>query len=198
VTKKKTNNLVYEKNFENLVTQFKNQLSFLMVGTIEPRKGYDQVIKAFEKLWQDNHQFNLVIVGKQGWMMDEFISNLKIHTELNKRLFWFNDLDDNHLELIYKNCSCLIAASYEEGFGLPLIEAMQYNVPIIARKIEVFVEILGEYAHYFYNDKNPETITNTILNWIKTRNLKGTTFVKSIKYSNWFESSQQLLQILIN
>lgn len=81
-----------------------------MVGTIEPRKGYTQALSAFEKLWQEGLQVNLVIVGKQGWMVEQFIERLRIHPELNRRLFWLKGASDEVLLRLYGSCTAFLAA----------------------------------------------------------------------------------------
>ena len=57
---------------EETLGSFAARPSFLMVGTIEPRKGHAQTLGAFEWLWQSGHELNLIIVGKQGWMVETF------------------------------------------------------------------------------------------------------------------------------
>ena len=109
-----------------------------MVGTIEPRKEHAQTLAAFEQLWEEGVNANLIIVGQQGWLVDAFGSNVRHHPELSKRLFWLEGISDEYLEKVYKTSTCLIAASEGEGFGLPLIEAAQHKLPIIARDIPVF------------------------------------------------------------
>jgi glycosyltransferase involved in cell wall biosynthesis len=91
--------------------------NFLMVGTLEPRKGHEQVLDAFEMLWQSDLPVNLVIVGKQGWMVEELADRIRTHSELNKRLFWLEGISDKYLEQVYKVSSSLIAASYGEGLA---------------------------------------------------------------------------------
>jgi glycosyltransferase involved in cell wall biosynthesis len=119
------------------------RISFLMVGTIEPRKGHNQILETFEILWKDGLDLRLVFVGKQGWMVDQLIKKIQTHSELNKKLYWFQEASDNLLSRMYSTCSCLIAASYAEGFGLPLVEAAQYKLPLLVRDIPVFLEIAG-------------------------------------------------------
>jgi glycosyltransferase involved in cell wall biosynthesis len=123
--------------------------SFLMVGTIEPRKGYSEVLDAFELLWQNNTAINLIVVGKKGWMVAALVDRIRSHPELGRRLFWLEGISDEYLSQIYGLCSCLIAASHGEGFGLPLIEAAQHSLPIFARDIPIFREVAGDYAYYF-------------------------------------------------
>ena len=132
-----------------VIDALSSRQSFLSVGTIEPRKGYDQTLCAFDKLWASGASFNLVIVGKQGWMVDDLAARLREHPRLGKQLFWLEAISDEYLERIYAACSCLIAASEGEGFGLPLIEAARHKLPIVARGIPVFREVAGDFALYF-------------------------------------------------
>ena len=77
---------------------------------------------------------------------------LKRHPELGRRLFWLEGISDEYLEALYAASSCLIAGSYGEGFGLPLIEAAQHGISIIARDIPVFREVAGDHAYYFSSE----------------------------------------------
>ena len=91
--------------------------SFLMVGTLEPRKGHVQALIAFEKLWEEGKDVNLVIVGKQGWNVDLQAELIRTSRQLGIRLFWGTRATDAFLQSIYREASCLIAASEGEGFG---------------------------------------------------------------------------------
>ncbi len=150
------------------LTALSNGPSFLTVGTIEPRKGHAQVLAAFERLWDSGHDLRLVIVGKPGWKVEELIEKLRRHPKLGSLLFWFEDVSDAGLEQLYRACSCLIAASEGEGFGLPLIEAAQHGLPILARDIPVFREVAGEHASFF-NGRTPEALVEAVSEWLKLR-----------------------------
>nr|WP_306824191.1 glycosyltransferase [Acidithiobacillus ferrooxidans] len=69
------------------LAQLADRPSILMVGTIEPRKRHAQVLAAFEQLWAQGKDVNLVIVGKQGWMVESLVERLIVHPELKSRLF---------------------------------------------------------------------------------------------------------------
>ncbi len=138
---------------------------FLTVGTIEPRKGHEQALKAFELLWQKGIAANLVIVGKAGWLADDLVKALRGHPEAGRRLFWLEGLDDGCLDALYRKATCLLAPSYGEGFGLPLIEAAQYNVPILARDLPVFREVAGTHATYF-SGTAPAILAQAVEDWL--------------------------------
>jgi glycosyltransferase involved in cell wall biosynthesis len=132
-----------------VLQKLKDSVTFLMVGTVEPRKGHAQALEAFEQLWREGHQCQLVVVGKPGWNVEQLVSKLIHHKELGLRLFWLQGISDEYLSLIYESTSCLLAASEAEGFGLPLIEAAKYGMPILARDIVVFKEIGQSNVSYF-------------------------------------------------
>lgn len=169
-----------------------SKVSFLMVGTIEPRKGYAEVLDAFEQLWAKGQDINLVMVGKEGWFVDALIKKLKSHKEKGKRLFWFSRVSDEYLALLYQKCHCLIAASYGEGFGLPLIEASQKRLPIIARDIPVFKEVAGEYAHFFKSEGS-DSLSSAIDAWLVLFEQGRHPQSSNMPHLTWQESAKQLI-----
>ncbi|CAN5316458.1 hypothetical protein BH10PSE19_BH10PSE19_14840 [soil metagenome] len=178
-----------------LKTLFK-RLTFLMVGTIEPRKGHTQTVAAFELLWAEGIDVNLVIVGKQGWMMDNLVERLSYHPEWGKRLFWLKSISDEYLEKIYASSNCLIAASEGEGFGLPIIEAAQHKLPIIARDIPIFHEVAGEHALYF-SGTNPKDLSASVREWLALYEAKKHPTSERMPWLMWCESAKQLKQLLL-
>ena len=181
---------------EQILAQLMTQPSFLCVGTLEPRKGQTQTLDAFDILWEQNFEGCLVLVGKQGWKVDDLVKRIENHPEINKRFFWFDSISDEFLEKIYSSVSCLIAPSEGEGFGLPIIEAMKHNLPIIARDIPVFREIAGNEASYFlgvtgYSLAQELKKLTPLRSYIKNK--------KSDKYNwlTWHESANKIKKILI-
>lgn len=167
----------------------------LMVGTVEPRKGHEQVLSAFEQLWAQGEGCVLVIVGKSGWMYDDLIERLRQHPELGRHLFWFEGLADETLAHLYQHCDCLMAASYVEGFGLPLIEAAQTGLPLLVRDIPVFREVAGEYATYFKAGDSSE-LAEVLTNWWPV--LKAGSAIKSqaLPFLTWQQSVDRLCEVL--
>ncbi len=179
--------------------QSNKPINFLMVGTIEPRKAYIQTLAAFEQLWQNkalkNKKINLTIIGKTGWMMDDFIHTLNTHPELNKRLTVLENLSEQQLCKRYQRADCLIQASEAEGFGLPLIEAAQYRLPIIARDIPIFREVAGQYAYYFSDSQQVDILAQAIQQWLLLYNKQQQPQSDRMPYLSWQENAQQLLSI---
>lgn len=186
----------FPEHGEQILEQLKAQTSFLMVGTVEPRKGHWQTLKAFEQLWAQGHKAHLVIVGKEGWLIDEFATELNQHPELNRRLYWFTDISDEYLVALYDACAGLIAASYCEGFGLPLIEAAKHKLPIIARDLPVFREVAQQHAFYF-DSQTPEQLALALLEWMSLYELDEHPKSLNMPWLTWQVSAQQLLDTLI-
>jgi glycosyltransferase involved in cell wall biosynthesis len=195
----------FPENAEFLLKRISESLTFLMVGTIEPRKGYMEAVTAFEKLWDSGFELNLVIIGKEGWKdlpsherheILEVVKYLKAHPLLNKRIFWVEDASDEFLKVLYARSTCLIAASYGEGFGLPLIEAAQLGLPIIARDISVFREVAQEHAFYF-NDGVSE-LSKAIQNWLALYASNSHPKSDNLRWITWEESAEKLISTLLD
>lgn len=170
--------------------------SFLMVGTIEPRKGHAQTLAAFELLWAQGVDVNLVIVGRHGWHMETFVALLAGHPELGRRLHWANGASDEFLEKIYAGVSCLLAPSEGEGFGLPLIEAAGHGLPIIARGLGVFREVAGLHAHYF-TGLAPQALSNAVQQWLALDAQGQAPQSAAMPRQSWRQSTDQLLEVLV-
>jgi len=169
---------------------------FLMVGTLEPRKGHKQVLDAFEFLWERGINANLIIVGKHGWLVDELAARILSHAELGKRLLWLDGISDEYLEYVYNNTQCLIAASEGEGFGLPLIEAAQYHLPIVARDLPVFREVAGEHAYYFHG-ASASGLAQELRTWLQLYSEGEHPTSERMPWLTWRESAGQLLTAVL-
>lgn len=139
----------------------------LMVGTLEPRKGHADVLAAFERLWQAGRVCNLVIVGRPGWNTEPLQQSIRTHAWAQQRLFWVNQATDEEVECLYVACSGVIVASHGEGFGLPLLEALGYGKPVLARDIPVLRLTGGEGVEYFAPDACASTLAAAIDGWLE-------------------------------
>lgn len=178
--------------------------TFLMVGTIEPRKGHLQTLAAFERLWAEGVDVNLAIVGAEGWKgladverrtIPRIVHLLQNHPELGKRLFWLTGVNDRFLDLIYAQADCLIAASENEGFGLPIIEAAKHGVPILARDIPVFREVAGDHAAYFTGDGADE-LSAAIRDWLRAFKKGQHPVSRALPWLSWDDNVARLKKAL--
>ena len=122
---------------------------FVVVGSIEPRKGHAAVLDAFERRWQRRARDKLLVIGKVGWNVDALMSRLDHHQEAGRRLFHVHNATDAMLKDALQRAYAAIIASYIEGFGLPLVESLAAGLPVLASDIPVFREIAGDSVLYF-------------------------------------------------
>lgn len=119
---------------------------FLFVGTIEPRKNLERLLHAFAilpKFYQD--QFSIVIVGGQGWGAIDLQAIIKKHS-LQKSVKILGYVTDEQLASLYAQARFLAMPSLYEGFGLPLVEAMQYGTPLLTSNAGSMPEVAGDAA----------------------------------------------------
>lgn len=166
----------------------------LMVGTLEPRKGHADIVGAFGQLWRNGCTHHLVIIGRLGWRVDALRELIEKHPELNSRLFWFDDIDDFGLVAAYKACAGVIVASYGEGFGLPLIEALGYGKPVLARDLPVFRPHEANGVHYFPEEAGPVTLADSIQRWLSAINAGEIAITPPL--ADWQQSARILLEAL--
>jgi len=132
-----------------LVAAFSGGRTFVMVGTIEPRKNHAFVLDAFERFWQEGGCASLCIIGGASQLCADVMVRIDNHHFSGSRLFCFQNVNDAGVAYSYENCAGVIFASRAEGFGLPLVEAMWSGRPVLASDIAVFREIGGNYPHFF-------------------------------------------------
>ena len=155
--------------------------TFICVGTIEERKGIKAICLAFERLALIGANAKLIIVGRMGRVDDDFRAFLE-HGE-HKNIIYKGFCSDDELAELYATSHALIAASYDEGFGLPLIES---GLPVIARDIEIFREVLGGSALYF---KDNLELMNILINY------KNISLLPPKNTRTWGDVANELLEI---
>jgi glycosyltransferase involved in cell wall biosynthesis len=121
---------------------------FLSVGTIEPRKNYVQLIKAFEKVAADNREVQLVIIGYKGWKYEPVINTIEKST-YSDRIILKGYLSEEELMTYYRHSIAFVFTTLYEGFGIPLLEAMSLGSVIISSDITISREVCGHAALYY-------------------------------------------------
>jgi glycosyltransferase involved in cell wall biosynthesis len=118
----------------------------LSVGTLEPRKNIPSLLKAFSQL---KHQYqiphSLVVAGKKGWKYKE-IFDLVESLRIEKFVHFTGYISDEQKNYLLKNASCLAYPSYYEGFGIPVLEAMQAGCPVVTSDTSSIPEVVGDAA----------------------------------------------------
>jgi len=119
---------------------------FLVVGTIEPRRGYWEIIREYRKYRLDGGTAVLLIVGKVGANCQNILE--EIHA-FGPELIWLDDASDKELYFAYKAAISVICGSRAEGYGMPVAEGLAYNGLVLANRLPVFGEFAGSHPFYF-------------------------------------------------
>jgi glycosyltransferase involved in cell wall biosynthesis len=163
-----------------------------------------QALDAFEVLWREGVDARLVIVGAEGWTplpqaarrtIPRIVERLRGHAELGKRLEWRQGIGDAELLALYQSSSCLLVPSEGEGFGLPLIEAARYGLPVLARDLPVFREVAGAHAAYFSGMQGTD-LARALRAWLDQRSAGTEPDSAGMPWITWRDNAGQLLAVL--
>lgn len=137
----------------------------LCLSTLEPRKNMRLLVEAFNDLIKEKKiNIDLVLAGRKGWLIDDLLSDLD--EEVIKRIHFTGFIEDDLLPYVYKNAKVFVFPSIYEGFGVPPIEAMSMNIPVISSDAASLPEVLGDAAIYFQN-RNLEDLKEKLLKVIE-------------------------------
>lgn len=169
--------------------------SVLMVGTIEPRKGHREALRAMDVLWRDGSIVQLVLVGGVGWKMDSFIAELDVHPENGGRLLRAGKISDEALGLLYQACAGVVFPSLAEGFGLPLVEALGHGKPVLARRLDVFAGHAGKGVTFFDEQIDTEGLAAAIAAWLAGK--PGAEPVRPDLLARWDDTADVIVDRLL-
>jgi glycosyltransferase involved in cell wall biosynthesis len=136
---------MHSNEYEHIYNQYSLPEKYILyVGTVEPRKNLITLIKAFSQMKRESGtQEKLVIVGAKGWKFSpifELIQDLKMEHDI----IFTGYVSDEDLVAIYNGALCFVLPSIYEGFGLPLLEAMQCGLPVLASNVSSIPEVMGD------------------------------------------------------
>jgi glycosyltransferase involved in cell wall biosynthesis len=117
----------------------------LYVGTVEPRKNVLTVVRAVASLRRNGSSVSLVLMGGRGWVNEETLAELAA-AEADGTAVVTGYRPDNERDALFASASCLVLPSIYEGFGLPLLEAMERGLPCVVSTAPVFEEVAGDAA----------------------------------------------------
>lgn len=160
-------NLQSQRAPQKKISESTSVPNLLMVGTIEPRKGYDEVLRVVSGLWRDGLVFNFAIVGRRGWKCKRTAKVIEHMVRTCQGMSWLDAATDEDLSLAYAKADLLISNSHAEGLGLPLLEASSLGLNVLCRDIEVFREIGKTNFEYF---RDGEDLRRLLEDWLSHTN----------------------------
>lgn len=165
--KKFTIDSVADNSIKNLAA---GRPFLFFIGNIEERKNLINQIKAFEILKKENPDLIFILSGKEGFNAKSVIDAIAI-SPYKADIYLTGYLSDNEKEYAMKETSCFMFASWYEGFGLPLIEALSTNTNIVISNTSSLQEIGASFCHQC-NPADPDDIAHKVALVMKNGNLK--------------------------
>lgn len=172
---------------------------FLSVGTLEPRKNVDFVIRNFIRVVKENNidDLGLVLVGAKGWDYDKIFNEYNNAQELKDKIIITGRVPDEDLASLYSHAHSFYYMSFYEGFGLPPLEAMQCGVATVTSNTSSLPEVVGD-AGIMLSPDDDESLSQTMLNLYVNEDLRKEYSEKGLKRSklfSWKKSADELVAI---
>lgn len=171
----------------------------LYLGTIEPRKNIGSLIEAYAALpIETQNKYSLVLAGGKGWKDEEILNKVNLLQKDGKNIVLTGYVTDEERNSLYANASVYVLPSHYEGFGMPVLEAMSYRVPVAASDIPVFHEVGGDAIAYFNKDDQGD-ITKTLQAVLTDEDLQKSLITKStekLKANNWDKISGDVYDLI--
>jgi len=185
-------------NYDFLLKKYHLPKPYLLYfGAAYPHKNLKRLLRSF-KIILEKYQKNIFLAlgGKE----DFFYRRLKNYAKdlgLSKKIFFLGFVPDEDMPLIYKNALAYIFPSLKEGFGLPVLEAMSFGLPVVCSNLSSLPEIAGEAALYF-NPYREDEIAEKIYLLISNEQLRQKLIERGkerIKKFNWRDCAENTLNI---
>jgi alpha-1,3-rhamnosyl/mannosyltransferase len=168
----------------------------LAVGTLEPRKNLPRLVDAFRSLPPDMQRSHpLVVVGARGWRTGETLEKLR---SLGDRCLLLGYVTDEDLAELYRRCTIFCYPSLGEGFGLPVIEAMQAGAPVVTSSVSSLPEVGGDAAEYV-NPLSVDSIAMGMRHVLESPNRRQELVMKGWKRAqkfSWDLTAARVIKVL--
>jgi glycosyltransferase involved in cell wall biosynthesis len=168
---------------------------WLSVGTIEPRKNQVRLARAFARyLALGGTPMPLVLAGGRGWLMDDFATQLS-SLGIARQVLLTGYVSDDELAWLYRNCYANLYPSVFEGFGLPVLEGMQFGAPTLVSNTSSLPEVAGD-AAIILDPEDVEAWADAMVELAGNRAMRESLVVKSRERAKVFDRRHSATQLL--
>lgn len=181
---------------ESLSRSYKIKKPFILfLGTLEPRKNIPALLEAFAGI-RDQIPHNLALVGQRGWKWEPIFKEIDA-LDLRSRVQWTGYVSDSDRVIFYNAADFMVFPSWYEGFGMPLLEAMQCGCPVITSRTSAMPEVVGE-TGILIDPCRPEDLKRAMLSLIHqpelAEKMKRAGLEQAKKFS-WEDSARKTLEV---
>jgi len=173
----------------------------IFVGTLQPRKNIERLIEAFHKLVRNSkleiRNFQLIIVGRRGWLYDSIFEKVK-KINIEDKVTFTGYVSDSDLPALISGAKAYVLPSLWEGFGIPVIEAQARGTPAVVSNTSSLPEVVGNSA-VLVDPENVNSIANGIKKVLTNEELRGDLVKRgyaNVKRFSWQKCAQQTLDTL--
>ncbi len=157
----------------------------LAVGTVEPRKNYNRLVEAWKNSRTQKQGIKLLIIGRIGWLSSETVRDIRSQTDA----ILLTNICDFQLNYMYQNAFAFISASVDEGFDIPMSEAISHGLSILASDIPVHHENLKNQSNIvWFKPLEVDSITEAI-NTLEGAKKSTSIRIDEIDFSGKFSSA---------
>lgn len=160
------------------------------VGNAHPHKNIEQLIKVFLSLRREYQYLKLVLAGPDHYFWQRIKKEF-----IHKDIIYTGFLNEEELVVLYKNSQLFVMPSLEEGFGIPLLEAMSLKVPVVSSDAGSLKEVGGDAVLYF-NPKDKEDMKRKIMDGLNNQSLRKQLIEKGEKRGKDFSWNKMAKQTL--
>lgn len=195
----------HRKNFQFSISNFQcKKKQILYIGRVEEKKNISNLIKAFKIFYQKNSEYKLILAGKvdEGFKISNVkfpMSNQYQNPNEDSSVIFLNYVSEAKKHELLSESSALILVSKEEGFGMPLLEAFDFGLPVVASDIPVLLEVGGE-ACLYVNPDAPEDIANKLSEIMSDKKIQQNLIIagqERLKEFDWEKTAQKILNEII-
>ncbi len=179
---------------------FKNKY-ILYIGRLETKKNLIGIIEAFNEFKKIcKNSYKLILAGKRGYFFSRINEIIK-KSPYKKDIILTGYVSQKEKDKLYSFANIFLFPSFYEGFGMPIIEAQKWGVPVISSKISSIPEVAGERAALLVDPKNVKEIAGAIKRLAEDENLRQTLIKEgkeNAKKYSWEKCAEKTVTFLLN
>ncbi|RYY90050.1 MAG: glycosyltransferase family 1 protein [Chitinophagaceae bacterium] len=173
---------------------------FLYAGALQPRKNLINLLKGFSQFKKrQKSSWKLVLAGRLAWKNNEFLTLLESY-KYREDVVLTGYVDDRELQQLMASCYAFVYPSLFEGFGVPVLEAMQSGVPVLTSEGSAMTEVCGPEGALYFNPKEPASIAGELMHIYKDEDGRRLLIEKGLQRTkdfSWDKTAGELWEVIL-